>query len=291
MRDYLKNFLIDYNYADSDAKFLINLYDTITNNRTSFSLLNKACELYLDCDNFDFDKCASISKEIARLINVSYYSTDLLLLVLLSFRAKKFYIQKNISDKIFYDTMLDIRYKLEECKLCKGVIGTFVFWWFNGYFNLKRFAFGRLQFEIKELPEDFVSKDVFLPKGSKVINTHIPRSGMPLDEDSCNQSFLMAKNFFRDEFNSQKVPFICHTWLFYSGFVNLLQENTNLYKFCKRFTIYKEDETSGQDLWRFFDTEEKDFKKLPTNTSLRKRYVEYLLNGGKTGSGLGIYFY
>ena len=70
----------------------------------------------------------------------------------------------------------------------------------------------------------------------------------------------MAKNFFRDEFNSQKVPFICHTWLFYSGFVNLLQENTNLYNFCKRYTIYKEDENR-------FKVLESRYKKLTGETS------------------------
>ena len=53
-----------------------------------------------------------------------------------------------IDDTIFYNTMLDLRYKLEECKLVHNQIGTFVPKWYKGFFEMKIFALGRLQFEI-----------------------------------------------------------------------------------------------------------------------------------------------
>jgi hypothetical protein len=58
-----------------------------------------------------------------------------------------------------------------------------------------------------------------------------------------------------------------------------------------RFDIvsYSVDE-SRKDLWRFFDTEEKNPDRLPTNTTLRKAYVEHLKKGGKVGVGYGVFW-
>lgn len=43
-------------------------------------------------------------------------------------------------------------------------------------------------------------------------------------------------------------------------------------------------------LWRLFDTDEKNFEKLPTDSSMRKAYAEHLKNGGKTGWGYGVFW-
>ena len=68
----------------------------------------------------------------------------------------------------------------------------------------------------------------------------------------------------------------------------ILAPESNTYRFMAEYEVIKSDDNNGEDLWRLFDTEEKDPDKLPTDTSMRRRYVEHLKKGGKVGCGLGI---
>jgi hypothetical protein len=70
----------------------------------------------------------------------------------------------------------------------------------------------------------------------------------------------------------------------------MLSHTSNVYRFMKRFDIV----TSGtsparEDLWRLFDTDEKEWDKLPADTSLRRAYVEHLKQGGAVGWGHGVF--
>ena len=47
----------------------------------------------------------------------------------------------------------------------------------------------------------------------------------------------------------------------------------------------------GGDLWRLFDTDEKDPEKLPADSSMRRAYVSHLKNGGNVGWGFGVLIY
>ena len=82
--------------------------------------------------------------------------------------------------------MADLRCKLIECIKCEEVPGTFVAGWYNGFFKLERFAYGRFQFEESDYGYDFdfVTKAGYrLTKGQPVIGFHIPSSGVPLTDE------------------------------------------------------------------------------------------------------------
>ena len=55
--------------------------------------------------------------------------------------------------------------------------------------------------------------------------------------------------------------------------------------------MFESGENEGEDLWRLFDTEDRNPDRLPTNTSFRKRYVDHLKNGGLVGWGYGVFFF
>ena len=57
--------------------------------------------------------------------------------------------------EIFINSFLDLKYKLEECKLVKGIRGSFVSGWFGGWFNFSLLALGRLQFEKIDFPYNY----------------------------------------------------------------------------------------------------------------------------------------
>ena len=68
---------------------------------------------------------------------------------------KELYAQKGIEYEILYDSVCDLKWKAFECKELYKVWGTFVGWWTIGFFKHKRFAFGRLQFNLRTYPQDF----------------------------------------------------------------------------------------------------------------------------------------
>lgn len=284
MRDYLIKFFNEFSYEKCDAEFLLSVYDKIINNNDAKVIFENALMLYENDINCDFKTILNSADAIADIIEIHKYTAELLICICLTKRLKNEYVLRNISYQIFHDTVLDLRYKLEECKLIKGVIGTFVAFWFDGWFNLKRFALGRLQFEITELGLQYKN---FAPN-TKVLGVHIPRSGEPLSVEACDESFQMAKRFFKNEF-ANGIIFTCCSWLLYPENERILSKKSNIYKFMNRFEIinFGDSETNG-DLWRIFDSDEKNIKLLPRNTSLQNAYAEHLENGGKMGWGLGI---
>lgn len=284
MREYLKQFLFDFDYQKNDAEYLLSVYDNLCENTLASDLLNKAIDTYSADINCDFSKLLSIADEIGETIAAHKYTTELLLCICLTKRLKIEYVSRNIDLEIYKNSVLDLRYKLEECKLVKGVVGSFVAYWFDGWFKLKRFALGRLQYELSTLgiERDGLSADSF------ALAVHIPRSGLPLTPKECDLSFKMAKSFFYNRFSS-KCVFTCHSWLLYPENVALLSKESNIYKFAKRFDIVDFGVNEKMpDLWRIFDTAETDLSRLPQNTSLQRAYVEHLKNGGKMGWGFGV---
>ena len=110
---------------------------------------------------------------------------------------------------------MDLNWKLHECRKMYGIWGSFVSWWFDGFFEMTRFALGRLQFELMDFPESYEKTGHVRPEGmTKVINMHIPSCG-PLKKADCEASFRQAAAFFADAFPGEKIAFFCESWLLY----------------------------------------------------------------------------
>ena len=122
---------------------------------------------------------------------------------------------------------------------------------------------------------------------SKVINVHIPRTGKPLDKESCDKSYAMARKFFKEQVG-ENCPFVCYSWLLYPENKQILPPHTNTYRFMSEYDIIGWDNNDGEDLWRLFDTEERNPDKLPADSTMRRCYIDHLKNGGKVGCGFGI---
>ena len=291
MKNYLSDFLPRIEIAQNDIEFLIAAYDVIAADEKSLSRFNEALALY-DADiNCDFKKIVEIADEVAELSGIKEFTSEFLILAALSRRLSLYYADRALSDELFRQTMLDLKYKLEECKLVKGIVGTFVPNWFGGFFNMTRFALGRMQFEIRDFGENYEKDGKILTPESKVINMHIPRSLKPLDEASCDEAFAMAAEFFANE-ASKPLAFICSSWLLYPENKNILSPKSNTYKFIERFDILRTSPDKNlNNLWRIFDTEEKNPQKLPADTSMRRAFVDHLMRGGKMGTAYGVFFY
>ena len=240
-------------------------------------------------DSFDFDLMLSNMKAIAEKCNICPYSAYMILFICMSERLHKLYNEKGIDDTIFYNTMLDLRYKLEECKLVHNQIGTFVPKWYKGFFEMKIFALGRLQFEINHTWFDCKVNGKTIPKGTKVLSVHIPRTGTKLEHSLVLESYENAKQFFKDDFN-EDIIFICNSWLLYPWNRTVLKGGSNLAQFYDDFTVVQSGEYNNySEIWRLFDClYDGNPDNLPSDTSLRRAYIERIKSNLPIGHGTGV---
>ncbi|MBQ7353777.1 MAG: DUF5596 domain-containing protein [Clostridia bacterium] len=297
MRNYLVSFFNDFKYEEEDAECLLNAYDTIVLNSEANRLLDECIELYKENINLNYydDIIVNRAQKIAKIVNIHTYTVELLVFICLSKHLKSLYEKKGISQDVFYESMCDLRYKLDECKTVKGIIGSFVAWWFPGFFNMTRFGLGRLQFELTDFANDEYEKDgKKLKRGDRVIGVHIPRSLKPIDKESCDNAYKMAADFFKNDITNNPIAFVCHSWLLYSKTLEVFPQKTNTYRFAHEYDILwdtHDKEGEYNDAWRLFDMDYTgNIEDYPENTSMRRAYKDYLRNGGRTGEGYGVFF-
>ena len=291
MKAYLVNFVTEYDYPQEAREVLIAAYDTIVSSEAAAfeALLTE----YATNPQPDAGGILARMQEISKASGVHEYTGALVLLICYSRQLKEFYRLAGIPEEIFKTSMLDLRNKLMECKLVRGVWGTFVAPWLAGYYNLSRFGLGRLQFEIRDFKDNYSKDGLTLTPESKVINVHIPRTGGRLDVDSRKGSYAMAAEFFSQRFGIEPIVFYCSSWLLFPKHKEIMKEGSNLLSFIADYDIYKSGEYEDyREIWRLFDTEyQEDHSKLPADSSLRRAYIQMLDRGEKTGWGKGIYLY
>ena len=297
MKKYLEQFLKDFEYKDSDAQFLLGEYDKIAGNWSSNDQFNKIIAEYEKSIKIDYYNDVLVKAQNAgNNVGVHPYTSGLLIFMCLSKHLKKLYLEKGISEEIYHNSMLDLRYKLEECKLVKNIIGSFVAWWFPGFFDMTRFALGRLQFELSTYNgEDYEKNDKKVTKGDIVIGVHIPRSETPITKEATDDAYEQAAKFFADQIPNKQIVFVCHSWLLYKATLEVFPKHTNTYRFIHEFDVtWETHDKEGEynDAWRLFDMDYTGkVEDYPENSSMRRAYKQYLLDGGKTGEGFGIIMY
>ncbi len=289
MKAYLTSFLQECSYEEADVEVLLAAYDRLQQCPQARLAWEKAIAAYggTSCDH---NAMIALVDEAAMHSGVHEYTADLLLYLCLSKRLRERYRERGIDDGIFVNSMLDLRYKLDECKAVKGIVGSFVPFWFGGFFDMTRFALGRLQFEIIPFEAEYHKDGHRLTTGSYVINVHIPRTGTPLYEEECEAAYAQAKAFFADRFEGE-VPIVCYSWLLYPELKTILPETSRMVRFARRYDVFRSGISKDRaDLWRLFDTDEQHPDRLPTNTTARKAIAAHLKNGGKLGWGYGVFF-
>lgn len=223
--------------------------------------------------------------------HIKRYIGDLIFVLLMCQTLEKIYEKKGLSKDLFIETMKDITYKVDECKLVKKEIGTFVAEWFTEFFRLRLFKLGRLQYELAHFGFTYKDDKYDLNPYMRCVNVHIPRTGERLNPDDVDKSIDLAAKFFRPLFDNKPVLFRIDSWLLYSKTLEFSTPESNLYKFGARFIKFKEiDDPDISEMWRLFDDSMDDLSRLKANSSLRKKYLKHLVNGGKIGVGFGFFY-
>ncbi len=230
-------------------------------------------------------------EKLAEKSGVELYTVNFVFMVAASKRMKADYISAGHSEEIFWETILDLKFKLFECKMVHNVWGNFVENWYDIFYQVAIFKLGRLEYEVCEFPEEapvYTFGDITLKPGDKMVSIHIPSSGK-LTKELREESYKMAWEFF----GKKPLACFCHSWLLFEGNRQIFPATMNLVDFMNDWDIIHSEEIDDYyDAWRLFGRKyEGDVSVLPQVTSQQKAMAAWLAQGKKTGEGLGVLIY
>lgn len=295
MIEYVLSFMNELGFDKEAVESLSADIEKIYANEEAKALFAGAADDYERDIHSNYTELREAAKHAGEIVGVHAYSAELLLFICFSKHLRELYRLRCISDRIWFDSMSDLKWKLWECKAVKGIWSSFVAGWFPGFFNLTRFALGRLQFEIVAFDGEYEKNGRSLKKGDKVINVHIPRTLTPLDKESRDDAYAQAAEFFKNMTGGAPIAFVCSSWLLYPEAEKILPAHSNIRGFMADYDMIR-SKTNGEgeygDMWRLFDMDfTGDLNDYPEDSSLRRAYKKFLLDGNRTGSGYGVFFY
>ncbi|MBO5746882.1 MAG: DUF5596 domain-containing protein [Clostridia bacterium] len=288
--DYLKNFIKEFDYPADAQETLTKTCAAIYESEEAAEILENILRVYESDLWFDYNFWYKKLPAVAEKSQQQQETVDLVFLILMSEHLRQLYIKRNIDLAIYHDSCLDFKAKLFECYDVRGIWGTFVTDWFGRFFNLTRFALGRLQFEISVCQADLYSPYRTLLTGENFVGIHIPALG-PLKEEDVRASFINASKFFAPAFKDGIVPFRTGSWLIAPEHTEMLNSDSNIRKFMNFFHITPHEKTVEGDFWRIFNTTDcNDVEKLPDDNSLRRAYIKAIKENNIPHLGLGLFW-
>ena len=143
--------------------------------------------------------------------------------------------------------------------------------WGAYFINLRIIEVGRLQYEYEN---------------SNSIKIHIPADGK-LDIDKVIDSLNKAPFFIKKYFNIESYCYYCNSWLLSKQIHNIVDKNSNIYKFYELFDV-TEGESCIEDILNFvYKSSTKKYNELQEETSLQRDIKKYLLNDNDIKLGKG----
>ncbi|MCQ2470567.1 MAG: acyltransferase domain-containing protein [Clostridia bacterium] len=290
---FIQDFMNYYDYPAEAKELFTEVLEKLDSNKRFARSFEATRKKYYDRHLRIEDKLLLRLTALAKVMGYSEYTLHFVFLLSLTEELKNQYTLYGIDEKVYYETMGDLKYKLLECMECEKVPGTFVAGWYDGFFRMARVAYGRFQYEVATYTSDtpYTMKcGKVIKKGDKYIGFHIPSSGVPLTDEVRLASYKEAYKSVSKFFDDGIVIFGCGSWLLYPKHKEFLPEKLNIRRFMDDFEIISWDEKKDfHDGWRIFGYEsDLPLDKLPTKTTLQKCYAEWLRAGNKAGSGFGL---
>lgn len=200
----------------------------------------------------------------------------------LAVRVKEKYDELGIDEKVYYDTMSDIRLWCTE----KGVRN---YGWLKNHVTFELFRLGRLQFQFYECKtKALLYNKLPFKGGEKLIYIHIP-AGEKLEKEKCLASLCQAESFFSKYFPEYSYKhYFCESWLLYEGNRDFMEEGSNILEFMALFDIRYSVKIDAQAIERIYGKRRFVKSTYPENTFLQRSAKAYMKRGGRLGAGVGV---
>ena len=294
--EFIRDFMCEYNYPADAVKEFTRILDRLDSEEKFGEEVDDAVNGYMFPETEGLGEALEKMKAIAEKYGENEYTMDFIFILNCVPILKKRYEDAGIDEKIFHDSADDFRCKLIECIDCEEVPGTFVAGWNDGAFKMKRFAYGRFQYELctYNWENDFVTScGKVLKVGDTYVNFHIPSSGIPLTDEVRLASYKEAYKHYKHLFPDGKVIFGCGSWLLYPRHREFLPPHSNILKFMDDFEIVGSAEKVGfPNGWRVFGKySDLPYDQLPRDTSLRRAYADWLIDGNSGGDAFGVFVF
>ncbi len=292
-KKHMQDLITQLSFPLDAQKTFTDAFDRISRDKTASARFSCLLQEYDDTEHCSYKHLLTEVKVIGETLGIHEYTISLLLFLCMAEKLRYRYLERGIDEDIYFNAMLDMRYKLEECRLVYGINGSFVPQWYYRFFNLTCFALGRLQFELTATEKPYEIGGITLPAGSKAIYIHIPRTGTKLNHSAVLESYRLAAKMFADEFQSQPITFMCASWLLDPWNLTVLSPTSNIAAFINDFKMVDSGSYDDyEEMWRLFDclcTE--DTSNLPKDSSLRRAYADRMERKEPVGWGRGLFIY
>lgn len=292
--DHVKLVMEKLNFPEEAKKVFAALEKRLDDESDFGDRLDELNARYLCRENEKQLDCKQLHREIEELADekgLSPYTLDLLFLLNCTQSLFERYKEESVSEIIYWDTMMDLKYKLDECKELEDVYGVMCWSWYREFFIMQRFAIGRFQYQMSQTSADYTTKSGYIIKaGTPSLDIHIPSSGIPLTDEVRFDSYKKAHKYFKDYFKTDESIFECSSWLLYPRHKEFLPPESNILKFDDDFELISSEEKEGfSSGWRVFGRySDLPYDQLPTDTTLRKVYAQWLIEKGVSGGGRGV---
>lgn len=281
--------MMEYLEIPKEAQELfVKISDKLKHN-AEYTNARKTYMNYVDSEESIEIFCGLI-ENIAKDIDEHYYSVSFVFILESLDEARARYVEIGAGEEIFIASVMDLKYKFDECLTNYEVYGTFVLWWFRRLLRASIFIIGKFNYEIVPFKYDRYEKDGFVVnKGDKVLNIHIPPGG-GMDKESRLNSYQRAAKFYKEVLNIEPRAFVCSSWLLSSANREILPPTSNIVDFMGDFDIIDEEERQTfPDAWRIFG-KASQFPpgEWPEDTTLRKGYKKWILDGKYATTAYGV---
>lgn len=185
------------------------------------------------------------------------------------------YRAMDIPDQVFFDTMKCFSRFLEETKRITGKYCYDRAFWAWRQTSMLIFRVGELEYELK--------------RGDGSISIHIP-SDACFSSEAVGRSLELSRAFIRRYFpDCREYPYVCHSWLLSPELKGLLDEQSNILSFQRRFRILSvQPEEREFKQWLFEAGLDTPAAMLREDTSLQRKAKALLLRGGNIGAARGV---
>ena len=258
----------------------------MTSDPETLSMMADAADaMFLAPDDSFLDKMKALSEASG----VHRYTSDMVFWLYCARQLRYIYGVNGLPEEFWQGVLVDLRCKLFECRNVYGVNGTFVDW-FRAFYQLKRFAAGRLEYDLSEWSGE-PYKD-YLKEGDFCWNCHIPSNGK-LTPESVMDSLKKLYAFSADRLKNGLMAVKCSSWLLYPEMIKICGETSNMRRFFDLFDVYgvRRNANPYNNFWRVYNMMyegPETLEKVPTDTSFRRSLKKFIENGGEMHNGQGV---
>ena len=236
------------------------LYDKNKEGLSKIWKMKKVSELFGDCNLFITSVMILLGYDIHRKNMSKYNLSD---------------EQKSIHIKRVKNALLDDIYirGYESVRISQML-------WASYFINLRIIEVGGFQYEL-------VSENPITKEKEMCIKMHVPK-GASLNEEDVRSSIRKSTYEIERYFNVKDINYYIESWLLSPEVLALLDDNSNILKFSKLFSIKSMGECTRDILdFVFNDVYIKDYNLLVCKTSLQVKLKSLLINKKEIHIGVG----